>query len=210
MLCPKCHQEIPDGTAVCPNCKTAISQPGTPEPQIFKNSPLKLVFIVILTFVFIVILATFAFQKVQIMQLRSKVYRAKADMRMLAAALESYYIDYSNYPKPDYDAQGKPVVPKILLAPIDIPSRKPYLNNLPNDPFSVKGKQPYRYFASPEEHGNYYGWIITSNGPNKKSDLDIKTYNPIDTTWLEKYGIPNQYDPTNGVWDSGDIWRIGP
>ncbi len=100
MFCPKCNLDIPDGTMVCPNCKTAINQPGTPESQTSKNSALKLVFIVILTLAFIVILAIFAFQKVQTMQLRSKVSRVKAEMKTIATALESYFIDACVYPSP--------------------------------------------------------------------------------------------------------------
>lgn len=251
MLCPKCHQEIPDEIKVCPNCGIAITQPAFLSAK--KSSKLAktaLVFTILAVIgcpllifgpialalgaielyrikkglssplgrsnamagIIIGLIATLiiplAIRGYYAGYIRSKVGQARGDMRIIAIALESYFIDWSTYPTPDYAAQGKPIIPQILTAPIDITSGKPYLYRIPNDRFSAKGNQPYRYFSGWTETNGF--WILASNGPDKKIDLDVRTYNRADPTWLDKFGIPNQYDPTNGTISSGDIWRYGP
>ena len=54
----------------------------------------------------IAILAAIAVPNFLEAQTRSKVSRAKADMRSLATALEAYAVDYNNYPPPITDVLG--------------------------------------------------------------------------------------------------------
>ena len=218
MLCPTCSKDIPETTTICPFCKTAISQPGTPEPQSSKNSALKLVFIIILTLVFIVILATFSFQKVQIIQLRSKVSRVKAQMQTIATALESYYIDACVYPSPgrpsfrepgSYQGNGS-FAEDGGLVPLTITTPVAYMTQQFHDPFRLNGKGYYGFGGGPgvssgagvatvddaqHNHSGIWppsGWIISSYGPDKvDGNLSAPDGKPLqeELAWSDNYSI---------------------
>ncbi|MDI6784100.1 MAG: hypothetical protein QME64_08415 [bacterium] len=128
----------------------------------------------------------------------------KGEQKMVATGLDAYYKEHKTYPLPDYDTLGNPVVPHSLTTPVV------YITALPFDPFSGKKKQGYHYFAGPALDSTKTYWIITSNGPDKKSDLDISKYNPADQFWKNLIVAPGTYDPTNGTTSMGDIWRRGP
>jgi type II secretory pathway pseudopilin PulG len=137
---------------------------------------------------------------------RSQVSRTHGELRMCATALEAYYIDNNAYPSPDYDSQHQPVLPHILSTPIA------YITCIPIDPFSPDGKQSCHYnsvIVASEDTTTPY-WIITSQGPDKKIDIDVTRYNPQYPYWGESYIIAKSYDPTNGTTSAGDVWRTGP
>ncbi len=166
-------------------------------------------------------------------QVRSKVSRAKTDMRTMSIGLESYCVDNNGYP----DLLTRL---RVITTPIA------YLSKIPKDIFrlqqnedsSVPWKQHwYRYGAMPLDHPSRYA--LASVGP----DTDIDTYSSLnptggadndntanfapDNTALRLYpgysdalfsknGAPVNsatfkyiaYDPTNGVVSDGDVFRL--
>jgi len=151
---------------------------------------------------------------------RVEVSRARSDLRNLAVFLESYILDHEAYP-PAVDGSGKMIlsatgevsagyVPWLLTTP------SAYLGSLPSDPFPDTNKEKtstYRYATD-----GTTCWILSSNGPDKKSDADVADYpspEGADCTWerfVSHFGIGKaiEYDPTNGDRSRGDIIRVGP
>ena len=164
------------------------------------------------------------------------VEKVRLNEQNLATAIESYYIDHCRYPWPDFDKNGKPVIPHILTTPTAYlacgssqTSYHLFISdcNLVIDPFKEKGKGILGYGCgySPES------WIVTSYGPDKvNGNMSIpggKSLDPLiaytdiinpnwpDTTKMHGLGYSLQgsgltYDPTNGLFSPGDIWRRGP
>lgn len=157
----------------------------------------------------IAVLAAIAVPNFLEAQTRSKVSRAKADMRTIATAMESYRTDYNRYPlhRLPTNALILPVVQRfaVLSTPIA------YLSNIPNDPFFVGradlatwGTPTYDYwsynpaFAYGPKRGTY--WLVESRGPDRVKSLATATA-PNGAVW--DYAIP--YDPTNGTMSAGDL-----
>ena len=160
----------------------------------------------------IAILAAIAVPNFLEAQVRSKVSRAQSDMKTIATALESYHVDYNNYPLDGND-------PEVLnmdwfnskrnLSLLTTPMA--YMTSYPIDPFHIANNPsgPDIFFTPPPPPypyiymtlGNYdyhkgkptcYG--LFSFGPDR--DMD-----PIDATII-------YYDPTNGTISDGDIIRM--
>ena len=149
------------------------------------------------------------------LQIHVNVTKAKNDMRSLAAAIETYFLDSNSYP-PATDFPGNSTfratpgkIPvssftnAILTTPIAY-----ILNHFP-DPFGNEARSdPFGYYVvpGPKEDPDQGGWLLFSPGPDAKYDLDWRAYDPAKkqpTLVLLKY----TYDPTNGTISSGDIWR---
>ena len=165
----------------------------------------------------IAILAAIAIPNFLEAQVRSKVSRAKADMRSIATALESYFTDANHYP--NHSENGWPYYLTIQLT---TPTR--YLSSASlHDPFKDTGHaakyasdypRRFRYLNSqawlekwPDNLGTPYdvgetndvsdtigGWKLVSAGPDKKENTTILNLSLI-------------YDPTNGTYSLGDIIR---
>lgn len=171
----------------------------------------------------IAILAAIAIPNFLMAQTRSKVTRAKKDMQTLATAIETYYVDYNDYP----DASIATLTGhfnnrlKQLTTPIA------YISSLPKDPFRTmttlwpspteKGTATYEYvdrrtaidewhiwtndqvfeifFSAPTK------WCMLSPGPDQITSYQFGA--PISPPRID-------YDPTNGIVSNGDIWRWGP
>ena len=108
---------------------------------------------------------------------RPKVSRAESEMRNIATALETYYIDNNCYPHSLYQ----------LTTPVA------HLPLLPFDPFALtyREKEPdewYKYRTN-----NVSCWLLYSLGPDRLDDEASITY-----------------DPTNGTFSRGDVFRVGP
>ncbi len=137
---------------------------------------------------------------------RSNVSRARADMRLMATALEAFYVDNNSYPFSQsfelavLGEEGSGATYKAL-AQITTPIA--YITGIMKDPFSPGAEHPYYYFYSgPDPDPSLaYTWFLWSVGPdgslniNKKADLLA----PAIYDFL--------YDPTNGTTSSGDILR---
>ncbi len=151
----------------------------------------------------IAILAAIAIPNFLQAQIRAKVSRAKADMRSMATAIESYYVDYNAYPActaekqysiasqaniPDtgfctfryYDPDTDPVKANGLTTPVA------YMSTIPFDPFATKyGKNvPFRYYScragtplDPDNNSSDIaqatGWITVSYGPDQNEDIKL-------------------------------------
>ena len=163
----------------------------------------------------IAILAAIAVPNFLEAQVRSKVSRAKADIRSLANAVESYSTDWNKYPPntvaspesdPWYDPRGSGLIGNWLTTPISY-----ITSNRTRDPFVPETEKRqtedewwYSYHniilaGWSDPFPEYYGaWRIGSIGPDKA----------YWNTWDGTYGNPQMpYDPTNGTISIGNIWR---
>jgi type II secretion system protein G len=186
----------------------------------------------------IAILAAIAVPNFLEAQTRSKVSRAKADMRRIATGLEAYYVDNNHYP-PSYDPNGTTINPRIRrLIPITTPIA--YMTSVPLDPFnreeasnspSTTNTSLIRTFiyADRETYGKYVSapFGFSSNGDNLYRHLWGRQY--PSSHWLLRSRGPmgtgdssvganlgdsvdklDAYDPTNGTVSNGNIFMLGP
>jgi hypothetical protein len=132
--------------------------------------------------------------------IRNSVPRAKGDMRVLAVAIEAYFVDFNKYPSSRADYS----LPVWLTTPIR------YLMKALPDPFGRERGATYHYYtdkSAPE------GWMLVSGGPDGKIDLTYKIYSGAvkKSGFFGAVGEFQQYlyDPTNGTMSKGDIirWR---
>ena len=175
----------------------------------------------------IAILAAIAVPNFLEAQTRSKVSRAKADMRSVATSIESYRVDNNQYPPTGGSIESRYA---FLTSPVA------YISSVPVDVFGTGqpgtftynsgylGYYSYDFIVSyaPEKlwgwsftpsywsqimKGAQIGspeskeWYLASAGPDKRVGLDVSN-NP------GYMAIP--YDPTNGSVSPGDVQRIGP
>lgn len=157
-------------------------------------------------------------------QTRTKTARAKSDMRTLATAIETYYVDWGTPPFPaDESGSVLPAVSATLdgfetYVPTSITTPLSYLRALPDDPFfRPQGEVALFHFATRDYFISTEGdalvldafllgltgtpqpnleFYLLSHGPDGDHDSPILTENP-DGAAL--------YDPTNGSGSSGDI-----
>lgn len=173
----------------------------------------------------IAILAAIAVPNFLEAQMRSKVSRARSDMRSFATAIEAYAVDANKYP---LSRQAE-----WLTTPIA------YITSLPLDPFMpmVKGDAalpsfiaqygsyediPHYYIYSgpnsfdPErenENGwiaEYYGirWSLTCLGPDRSFVDNVNRTEPLSALANRDENPP--YDSTNGTISRGNVERFGP
>lgn len=171
----------------------------------------------------IAILAAIAVPNFLEAQTRSKVSRAKADMRTIRTGLESYAVDTNHYII-DYNAlSGTPADDEYttwvtLTTPISYLTSvlfTPFQSNRPdhdNNPYG--DKNVYEYWGDPFFHDPPAGarasvvdqlgfkWIMGNLGPNL--ERDFIGVDAVDYVDLER-GEALIYDPTNGTISSGDI-----
>jgi len=184
----------------------------------------------------IAILAAIAVPNFLEAQVRSKVSRARADMRSLATGLESYFVDWNRYsPCGSVWLSPNPLSPFnhwYVNWPMTTPVQ--YVSNASQmrDPFRDQnlGVTPvswaYRYVNVYEEWGTrtdstfaYYSillnrymghWLLYSVGPDKRGSSwggDADREMWGYRTDLGYPAYPVPYDPTNGTVSNGDIHR---
>jgi len=169
----------------------------------------------------IAILAAIAVPNFLEAQVRSKVSRARADLRSIATALESYAVDNKKYIPDGYNGippdTNNGYINYLLTSPIAyITTAKFY------DPFmEQKGSlgeayQLYRYFnirfryleqlgseSAYYEYSEIFGrWVLYCNGPDR-----IMGPFGADTKFGPKWACSIIYDPTNGTASDGDVMR---
>ena len=166
----------------------------------------------------IAILAAIAVPNFLEAQTRSKVSRAKADMRSVATACMAYYVDHNVIP-PDHNDPGSRWIGYDYLGerrgiPADIQFRIPgieahhafaylspltspvaYMTTLPHDSFSRF--MPYGYDTYYETRCHYN--MIASAGPDRVAGDWLRGLVPS--------GMATPYDATNGTRSNGDVWR---
>ena len=179
----------------------------------------------------IAILAAIAVPNFLEAQVRSKVSRAKADVRSIATALESYAVDTNGYP-PMGDRnpaqQWAPLAPEpIFHSRISSYLTTPiaYITGLYMDPFMVIVDNPaqltYPYIYKRYTYYNYDQWLAVS----PTSTWFKRCRNQLAGVWLiyswgpdkagnwagsppeGEDGVYTNYDPTNGTISIGNIIR---
>lgn len=164
----------------------------------------------------IAIIASIALYNFQGAQIRAKVSRAKAELKTVAGALESYHVDNSAYPPYHYvtttefylggwaNAVGE-VLPFDGANPLTTPIA--YITSMPNDLFNVQRdpshpeRQNYGY-VNWEQAIAISNWPIFIDARNKFGPYRIHSLGP-DRDGPDT-GIP--YDPSNGFQSNGDIF----
>lgn len=164
-------------------------------------------------------------------QIRARVTNALADMRSMATAMESYYIDFKTYPgdhDPDEGFASRSL--HQLTTPIA------YIVAVPNDPFTPPGSgmlgpgeeigwemgstgtHPAIAHIFPSQYNsNVFAYALTSHGPDVDDDFSCnddwpfcgRTGTPCDPNsgsggrgWVH-------YSATNGTKSSGELVQVG-
>jgi general secretion pathway protein G len=171
----------------------------------------------------IAILAALAVPNFLEAQTRAKVSRAKADIRSLVTAVESYYIDHNNYPP------NLPMIADFNWGENYFAVTTPvaYMTSIPDDVFRLtepmntsdpnkwaNGRTSFEYYRygamssdpppSPPFNGSE-GYSLRSMGPDQDLDLVGSAQDPDEALSL----INGAYDPTNGTISNGDVIRFG-
>jgi len=95
------------------------------------------------------------------MGVRSGVARAKYDLRSMATAIESYYVDHNVYPSVTY----------VLTTPVA------YMTRVPRDPFTKNGADYILLRPQPA------GWMLYSLGPDQQDHKGAVPFDPTNGTW---------------------------
>lgn len=179
----------------------------------------------------IAILAAIAVPNFLEAQVRSKVSRCLADMRSMKTAIESYRVDYPQYPEGrdcnDVTQLGYPEGPakyrlKLITTPIA------YMTSIPTDPFNTElagtsvepcDENSFVYLLE-KYHNSPQPWTLGSLGNHPASASWVFWESNYIPKWLLMskgpwreastyiYAIP--YDPTNGTISFGEIVTYGP
>ena len=139
-------------------------------------------------------------------QLRAKVSRVEADMRTLATALESYRMEFGNYPVAhliDQQIASGSAISRFsaLTTPVS------FISFYPADPFG-KEKEGSEFHTTTYD---YYDWSsakLAGNSPysTRGSYWRIASAGPDK---IQMCGTSVNYDSSNGVLSLGDIVRLG-
>lgn len=183
----------------------------------------------------IAILAAIAVPNFLEAQTRTKVSRAKSDMRALATAIEAYSVDY-NEPPVRHHPNTSNTNPEAPLASTRLRDMKAvttpvaYITSLPEDPFE-------RFLKPPNNIIDYYDklqvmWLINKRYPGsgnpRRTKLEESSYLllsvgpdgylgpigvnygwPMDSEESSRGTIYFVYDPTNGTISTGNIYSSG-
>ena len=179
------------------------------------------------------ILAAIAVPNFMEAQVRSKVARAKADLRSIATGIETYWVDNKAYPLGRlFCAGAMDMMEDYNMVPIELTTPVAYLNGRPPDAFNPRHQ--YKYLAPGIGFSNGVLTILTIYVPkdfpkDSGKDDDVAYFSqqesPVDygiwsvgpsgplTFWesdLAHHPVPPRtwYDPSNGAVSDGIITRI--
>ena len=161
-------------------------------------------------------------------QTRARVTRVASDMRTLATAMESYFIDNNAYPR-DHDN-----FPGSTLESLDrfninnqvgwyyLTTPVAYVTTIAKDPFAWSRRSQWRPQEGAYESPHY---ILSSGSDNERfsgvPNCPCYFMNTIGPDQLDNTGDQDKfpyggasmyvlfYDPTNGTISDGDIYRFG-
>lgn len=145
---------------------------------------------------------------------RSQVARTRADMRVFAAALDSYHVEHGTFPisttVQSSGAMWKSDSPMpTFSSPFGLTTPVAYITTLIPDPFRyLKEERTYSYYR-----WNDNAFILIGAGPNCFFDIkpdDLSALKPGANGVLPEKLIQYRYDSTNGVISAGDIYMVGP
>ena len=138
-----------------------------------------------------------------------RIVQERRSLHSIATALESYYIDWSEYP---HELEVLTKAPNLKIENGELKKTGTFLIAVPRSAF---GTHPFpRYFR-----GRTQGWFVWLPGPDEDFDisLDENLKSAFDLFWekrdREKHTISSPwladrlYDPTNGLRSNGDILR---
>ncbi len=177
----------------------------------------------------IAILAAIAIPNFLEAQVRSKVSRAKNDMRTLATAMEAYFVDTNQYPSDNVPRPTKGDTSVNLCIGNELSTPIAYISSVDSlaDPFrleradlrastALKGRFRYGYTNWFIRYKNgtttalwimstYGNWRLYSAGPDKY------VFNSVEGGYSDyssySGGVNPNYDATNGSISVGDIFR---
>ncbi len=168
----------------------------------------------------IAILAAIAIPNFLQAQTRAKISRVQSDMRSVATALESYYIDHNLYPYPVEEEEGhdhghdhdhpewEGLLPHSLTTPLA------YMSSLPTDVFAPDRHQ-FHYLTVQYQRNLGYPNLMYEVAEHVlgRSFTEVQytmfSHGP-DMDHPEEVFESVQYDPTNGTISAGSIWYFGP
>jgi len=179
----------------------------------------------------IAILAAIAVPNFLEAQTRSKVPRAKADMRSLVTATEAYFVDHNRYPIPSDEAGDQ-----IPLNAADTEVFETMTSTMITTPIAYitsRPADPFRRISDPDEAPNFHfgtrAYILALEGDDAELDEYIEDLfgeerEVIEYVYLSHgpdtdHDSPEEdenpdgaaiYDPTNGTISSGDVIYFGP
>jgi hypothetical protein len=151
---------------------------------------------------------------------RSFVARVKGDQRTIGIALETYYLDHESYPAADFEPREKaywhsdsplPSFPRYHPGgPATLTTPVAYLTAYSDFPDPIRYLKENRTYAYYSEGA---AWILVSPGPNCIFDMtadDMKRAVQSVRTNTDTYALfaSFTYDPSNGIYSRGDVWRI--
>ncbi len=188
------------------------------QPPVKKKMPVWLILVIVLGCLLVfcglplLVLMVIAVPNFLEAQVRSKVSRTRADLRTMAVAIESYYVDNNAYPAHTVVASqssmqmATPAKPSFRLTNNDrlvsLTTPIAYLTSYFPDVFAPVKGEVFCYYAKDG------GWIMWSPGPDLQYDINAeRDYNPASTTPTDQL-LWVTFDPTNGTVSSGDIWRV--
>lgn len=157
-------------------------------------------------------------------RLRAKVSRARQSMRDIGQALTAYQTDHGAFPPAAMGANSVNAarfehpdlqrLPSFRIARGPAPASKAETPRVAGigvyraDPFAPEANATFGYYTA--EKAKAAGWILVSPGPDGYYDVNpAAVYDP---------SVPQpsallsdlSYDPTNGTFSAGDIWRVAP
>jgi prepilin-type N-terminal cleavage/methylation domain-containing protein len=152
-------------------------------------------------------------------QTRTQVVRVKGDLRRLDEALMAYFVDHGGFPPPASNGHGARLF--RLSTPIVY-----YQDPKRPEPFRDEGlftMPPYGYHGrnnlvnifwnNDGQPGNFSGspvvmwYVLRSSGPD--DDRDGGGASALNSPQSRGDFVNYIYDPTNGTFSRGDIWRAG-
>lgn len=178
----------------------------------------------------IAILAAIAVPNFLEAQVRSKVSRAKADLRSIITALESYQVDNNKYPIPRFEAYQGTSLNNASAAQFTpggahtintagdlaggITSPIAYITSIPKDPFAINhwdtlhddlAYQNVDFWIEPGVPFAEFGQALKQSPAIKDSygSYIVRSLGP----YKNYVGANNPYDPTNGTVSRGNIYR---
>ncbi|PKO17956.1 hypothetical protein CVU37_06385 [candidate division BRC1 bacterium HGW-BRC1-1] len=159
----------------------------------------------------IAILAAIAVPNFLEAQTRSKMSRAKADMRSIVTAIEAYAVDYNKYPPASTAANwyfGYWVVSTPVAYITSVPPDIFKITNKPNNPYGVQydfARIPDGYTGSWTAY--FRGWGNPVNPFYERSSMSWELSSPGVNLIYDYYDYP-PYDATNGTISRGDIMVV--
>lgn len=159
----------------------------------------------------IAILAAIAVPNFMEAQMRAKVARAKNDQRILATAMESYFVDWNDYPE-NSDESILSYGSQKFGGLIRLTTPVAFISSIPFDPFIAEasgsariGPLTYEMASTGCRPLQPKGWAIASSGPDRNDD-----FGPGIPRYPNENLTVTLYDSTNGTKSDGDIVRFGP